>query len=708
MSDKRSMMRLKPLSMAIGLVVMASTTAALAKDFVAKRDTPYTLALQQRAQSERGGTRVIATKRLRGGVTHAVTSCADDGSAGTLRAILGQAAAGDTVDLSGLTCSVITLTQGELDVGAFGDNPLLQVDLIGPGRDQLAIDGNNASPVLAKFHLGGEAAQGILRVSDLTIRNGRYTGGMASCVNTNGLLELTRVDISGCVTTGGGPQFASAVNTRTLVMVDSTVTGSSGSTTGTGDSRVVLGTVYASTAEIIDSTISGNTITSQSGGSGLYYTTAGAGVYVRGNVSISGSTISGNSGNTTAAGHQGAVGGGLFATGDVVIIDSTIDGNTVNGTGGGVFKAPFSPWGDPPGPGTSLHIANSTISGNQATFGGGISSARPTLLTNTTIAFNQARQGGGGLVFDRALIDTVQFEFQSVILAANNGLGAVDTEGFGADLASTGTLTVVGQNNLVVDSAGIALPAGTIRLDPRLLPLANNGGATRTHALMAESPAIDAGNNIAGEEYDQRGAGFPRVVGTSADIGAVEHAGETTVVEYAYDDGDGDTNQGPPSTFDPDMLWGNYYLTEPGGEIITEISVAFGPTFPSLKNGPVTFWLLDDPDMDFDPRNATSLVSVTGTPTMFNDNFFTVQIPPTQVSGAFFVGASAKLRGGQDRPARVDTNASGDMSWFFYAPEIADVIDDLASAPFGSRMDNPQYVIYPGAFMIRATGTSVD
>ena len=124
-----------------------------------------------------------------------------------------------------------------------------------------------------------------------------------------------------------------------------------------------------------------------------------------------------------------------------------------------------------------------------------------------------------------------------------------------------------------------------------------------------------------------------------------------TPVVYRYDDGDGNANQGPPSAFDPDMLWGNYYLVQTGGEVITEISVAFGPTFPSLADGPVTFWLLEDADMDFDPRNATALTSVTATPDVFNDNFFTVQIPPTQVQGALFVGASAKLLGGEDRPA---------------------------------------------------------
>jgi hypothetical protein len=191
-------------------------------------------------------------------------------------------------------------------------------------------------------------------------------------------------------------------------------------------------------------------------------------------------------------------------------------------------------------------------------------------------------------------------------------------------------------------------------------------------------------------------------VSADGDLGPVEMASVT----YLYDDGDGDTNQGPPSTFDPDMLWGNYYLTQPGGEVLTEISVSFGPTFPSLANGPVTFWLLDDSDADFDPRNATALTSVEATPDVFNDTFFTVAIPPTQVSGAFFVGVSALLEGGVDRPAQVDTDADGDRSWFFYAPDIAAVIDDLASAPFGTRMDNPEFVILPGAFMIRASGQS--
>lgn len=173
---------------------------------------------------------------------------------------------------------------------------------------------------------------------------------------------------------------------------------------------------------------------------------------------------------------------------------------------------------------------------------------------------------------------------------------------------------------------------------------------------------------------------------------------------YLLDDGAGNVNIGPPSSFDPDMLWGNYFLVAPGAEVVTAIEVAFGATFPSLADGPVTFWLLVDADADGDPRNATAVASVQATPDVAGNTFYRVAIAPTRVQGAIFVGASARLLGGQDRPARVDTDAPADRSWFFYAPDIAAVIDDLASAPFGTRMDDPQFVPFPGGFMVRATG----
>ncbi len=57
-------------------------------------------------------------------------------------------------------------------------------------------------------------------------------------------------------------------------------------------------------------------------------------------------------------------------------------------------------------------------------------------------------------------------------------------------------------------------------LDPKLGPLADNGGPTLTMALLPGSPAIDAGDTSLAPPTDQRG--FPRPFGPTADIGAYE------------------------------------------------------------------------------------------------------------------------------------------------------------------------------------------
>src|SRR5207253_2438365 len=61
-----------------------------------------------------------------------------------------------------------------------------------------------------------------------------------------------------------------------------------------------------------------------------------------------------------------------------------------------------------------------------------------------------------------------------------------------------------------------------IDVNPLLQPLANNGGTTQTLGLLPGSPAVNAGSNPAGLAFDQRGAGFPRLLGAGVDIGAFE------------------------------------------------------------------------------------------------------------------------------------------------------------------------------------------
>jgi hypothetical protein len=61
-----------------------------------------------------------------------------------------------------------------------------------------------------------------------------------------------------------------------------------------------------------------------------------------------------------------------------------------------------------------------------------------------------------------------------------------------------------------------------VNVNPQLGPLQNNGGPTQTMALLAGSPAIQAGDTNGAPFYDQRGPGFPRIVNGFIDIGAFE------------------------------------------------------------------------------------------------------------------------------------------------------------------------------------------
>jgi len=713
-----------PLAAALACAFLTTTaggsvTASAAPHTAATPSTRYALRLQSRRARAAASTTPSKPAAPSGGANLPVTSCLDDDDPGTLRNVLAGAAEGDTVDLSALTCSTITLTQGAIDSSALGEHQLYDVTIQGPGRDVLTIDAAGQSEV---FVVGGFSSdKGTFTANDLTIANGYYGYGVGACVEGfGGTVALNRVRVTDCHSVSSYRfLFGGAVDVNTLEMTDSTITNSDVTGVGVHSNVAGAGAYVGGDATLIRSTISDNHATApyaQYSG----YASVGGGLYVRHNLTMVDSTISGNSIEATNDG-QDARGGGVYVRGIASISGSTIDGNSADGDGGGLFKAIYSVYGEPGGtnPQTKLTIVDSTISGNMAGAGGGIGSSRPLYLDNSTIANNGATgDGGGGILFRLAGIEDSSgtLQMRSTIVATNTA-GA--TAAFAPDLDADEAIAVTGANDLVMAAGtGVALPADTVADDPLLLPLALNGGPTRTHALGAGSPAIDAGNDDAALDFDQRGSGFARVSGAAADIGAFEiqqppndtifadgfDGAAAATFEYAYDDGDGDTNQGPPSTFDPDMLWGNYYLAQPGGEIITRLSVAFGPTFPSLANGPVTFWLLEDDDADFDPRNAHVIASVPATPDVFNDTFFSVDLSPTWVHGGFFVGASAKLQGGEDRPARVDTNAPGDTSWFFYAPDIAATIDNLAAAPFGARMDDTTVVVLPGAFMVRASG----
>ena len=157
----------------------------------------------------------------------------------------------------------------------------------------------------------------------------------------------------------------------------------------------------------------------------------------------------------------------------------------------------------------SASFTNCTISGNQTTLRDGgaflVSSFNASVaLNNTTVAFNQAAGVGGAFRFN----DSGQLaNFNSSIVAMNTAPAAPDIAG-PMLFAVTGTNNLIGVGDDIAYDMNNLIGQSTMPLDPLLMPLANNGGPTETHALKANSPAIDQGYNFFGSGIvpnDQRG-----------------------------------------------------------------------------------------------------------------------------------------------------------------------------------------------------------
>jgi predicted outer membrane repeat protein len=288
---------------------------------------------------------------------------------------------------------------------------------------------------------------------------------------------------------------------------------------------------------LVDTVVSNNTASFEGGG-----------VYGRGNLVMEGSTISGNSGDS---------GGGAWVKGDISITTSTFDNNTSSANCGGALYAATDNGTititnstfsnntstdchggaiDINRNGNMVVIANTTITGNSALAGGGLhaNSGNNVSLFMDTISGNTATStdalySGGGVHFYGGLTRPVMLTMVGTIVSGNSAVaGPAD---FGVGNSTTGLYSITINDSLIgdVDSRLTVTGSGNvISTSPGLSALADNGGPTKTMALLSTSPAVDAGPNPVPTApgwvpiFDQRGAGFARVVGTKSDIGAFE------------------------------------------------------------------------------------------------------------------------------------------------------------------------------------------
>lgn len=195
-----------------------------------------------------------------------------------------------------------------------------------------------------------------------------------------------------------------------------------------------------------------------------------------------------------------AEGGGIEVRKGSLVLDHSLVANNETPTNGGGIRGYT---------GTTVTLLNSTVSGNVAALvGGGVLTQGTLAMRNSTIADNSAPSGGGIAMSDGTL------SVRNSLIANNvNPLGSTD-----ANCAIDASVNV-SFTGLNISDGNCAADPAILNANPLLGSLADNGGPTKTHALLFGSPAIDAGL-LCSETTDQRY--IARTEGVTCDVGAFE------------------------------------------------------------------------------------------------------------------------------------------------------------------------------------------
>jgi hypothetical protein len=445
-------------------------------------------------------------------------SCAVGSPTCTLRLAVQTANAnpGSTINVtSGL---VITFAPVSPPIGI---NAAMTIQTTGAGN--ATVDGTNAT--IGVLVVGTFSP---VSISGLNIQNGsNILGGAALVVPVGGVVTLSNLTLTGngCPGVGSG----GAINNG------GTLTLNNVAVTNNGAGCILGGGIYSSGSLTLNGgSVSGNTVTG-----------SGGGVFAAGSLTATGTSITNNnagqdgggvlnagpanltrvniSNNTATVGRGGGI---SVSNAMATLADSTLAGNHVTtGRGGGIALS-----------GSTLTVTGSTISDNQA-FGAGNDGQGGGIwmlgslatLTNTTMAGNTGSTGGGAVYLDAS---TANLDSATVVGGgAPVGAGLLIVPNATASLRNSilaytpsncaGTVTSQGYNIDSANTCALIGPGDKPNTDPNLLPLASNGGPTQTMALLATSPAINAGAPACPPPAtDQRGVARPQ--GSRCDIGAYE------------------------------------------------------------------------------------------------------------------------------------------------------------------------------------------
>ncbi len=426
----------------------------------------------------------------------------------TLRAAIMEAQSAafpgpDTIDLSGLS-GTITLN----NMLPFIESELV---IIGPeDADTLLIDGDYFSQhfrvestgalELISMHLtngsskgngGSIMNSGTLTLTGVIITNssagndgGAIHGGAGSVTIIDGGSEIGRVEQGNYASYGGGI----AINSGSLTVDNSAISYNIAGSGGGGIDNW-SGSVTIRNGSIIE----GNTTQGSGEGDGQ-----GGGVYNSSSASlqIEDSTLVGNSGRN---------GGGIYNNySEATLVNTTVSGNLASGSGGGIYEDSAD----------SLYLYNVTITDNTADAnesgfgnGGGLAAGGFVYMYNTILAGNEDLTPEGPVHPDCSVFNIAWFDSSYNIVGDNAGCE---------------DYLINGSNDNQVGNANNPL-------DPGLSGLVTKYGEPPLHAILAGSPALDAGDLDGCREEDgvpvytdQRGMDRPQ--GARCDVGAFEAA----------------------------------------------------------------------------------------------------------------------------------------------------------------------------------------
>ena len=382
---------------------------------------------------------------------------------------------------------------------------------------------DNGSPTLTNLTFSGNYAHqggGLYNLSNnsalenvlFTGNSAMYGGGM---YNQDSNPILTTVTFSANTASNEGGGMKNVLSNSTLTSVSF-----SGNLAGKG------GGMHNDTSEstLSDATFSDNSSTQLGyGGAGIYnnestltltnvtFSTnsttqwgSGAGIYAE----ESTLTLS----HVLFTGNSTEYGGGMYIVdSSATLTNVSFLDNSASDNGGGMYVYEGS-----------AELTNVTFANNSAQYDGGgmcnssyYSNTGGIQLTNVTFSNNSAGDEGGGMCNDSrsALLKNVTFTGNSALYGGGLYQYYGSASVFNAILwGNTVDQVYIGSSASAAiinsDVQGGYPGTGNIDLNPLLGELADNGGFTMTHAILAGSPVIDSGSNEHCSSTDQRG--YPR------------------------------------------------------------------------------------------------------------------------------------------------------------------------------------------------------